>query len=286
MENRYDVAIIGNGPAGLSAALTLKNRNKNVIVFANSKTSSKVEKAQEIHNYLGFPEISGTDLAQRFLEHAKVSQVHIVEVGISVVYHMGEYYGLRTRNNEMYEAKTVILAFGVQFGKLYPGEEAFLGRGVSYCATCDAMLYRGKKVVVIGNSPQDEAEANFLADLAEQVYYIPNYKKVESLSEKIQVIYDTPVEITGDAVVDTLVCKNTSIQTDGIFVLRESVAPAQLVPGLAVKDGYVVVNRKMETNLPGCFACGDLTGAPFQYMKAAGEGNVAAISAVAYLAAQ
>lgn len=300
MSERYDVAIIGTGPAGLSAAITLKIRNKKILLIGKKDLSVKVEKAHEIHNYLGMPAISGVELGEHFKNHLEQMHIEITEERITNVYAMGDYYALQTSDNEMREANAIILATGVNFGKPYPGENEFLGRGVSYCATCDAPLYKGKTVAVIGFSPEEEAEAQFMAEVAETVYYVPMYKDVEFATvaaadlegsapesatghDNIQIIYDKPVSIEGTTKAEKLILKEQELVTDGVFILRESVSPSQLVPGLQVEDNHVSVNRKMETNLPGCFACGDIVGAPYQYIKSAGEGNIAALSAVNYL---
>lgn len=284
MNERYDVAIIGTGPAGLSAAITLKIRNKKILLIGNRNFSNKVEKAHEINNYLGIPKISGKELSEKFSQHLNQMEIDITEERVTTVYQMGDYYFLLLSSNQIYEANSVILATGVDFGKPYPGEDRLLGRGVSYCATCDAPLYKGKTVVILGFSEKDEEEAEFMAEVAKQVYYIPMYKEEVTLNEQITVIRDTLVSIEGDNKVEKLVLKEQEILTDAVFILRESVSPGQLVPGLAVDGNHVAVNRKMETNLEGLFACGDLVGAPYQYIKSAGEGNVAAISAVSYLA--
>ncbi len=283
MEQRYDVIVIGTGPAGLSAAITLKIRNKSVLVIGSTDVSTKVAKAHEINNYLGIPAVSGAELAKRFVEHAKQMEVDIVEDQIITVYAMGDYFSLLSKDNKTYEASSVVLATGVNFGKPYIGEEKYLGRGVSYCATCDAPLYRGKNVVIIGSSAKEEAEAAFMAEIADSVTYIPLYKDETQLPENIRIVRDTPIEIKGGMLADTLVLKEQEISADGIFILRESVSPAQLVPGLEMDGNHIKVDRKMKTNLPGLFACGDITGTPYQYIKGAGEGNVAALSVVDYL---
>ena len=192
MGARYDAAIIGTGPAGLSAAVTLKIRNKSFILFGSSSLSEKVEKAHEINNYLGLPAVTGAELAKRFDEHLKQMQIEINEDRITGVYAMGDYYSIQSKSNQSYEADTVILATGVNFGRPYEGEEKFLGRGVSYCATCDAPLYKNKKVAIIGFSPKEEAEAEFMSEVASEVYYIPAYKEQVSLNDKIKVVNDTP----------------------------------------------------------------------------------------------
>lgn len=283
MENRYDVAIIGTGPAGLSAAITLKIRNKNIILFGSKDLSSKVAKAHEIQNYLGLPAISGETLAKKFSSHIESMGIEITQEQITTVYSMGDYYSLLSKNNQMYDVSAVILATGVNFGKPYPGEKEFLGIGVSYCATCDAPLYRGKTVAIIGASPKEEAEADFMSEIAGKVYYIPLYKEKVNVKEAITVVEDVPTAIEGEMKAEKLILKNQELTVDGIFILRESVLPEQLVPGLEMDGNHIAVNRRMETNLAGCFACGDIVGMPYQYIKSAGEGNVAALSAVGYL---
>ena len=283
MKNRYDVAIIGTGPAGLSAAITLKIRNKNIILFGSKSLSVKVEKAHEIQNYLGLPAISGEALAKNFDSHIESMGIEITQEQITTVYSMGDYYSLLSKNNQMYDVSAVILATGVNFGKPYPGEKEFLGIGVSYCATCDAPLYRGKTVAIIGSSPKEEAEADFMSEIAGKVYYIPLYKEKVNVKETITVVEDVPTAIEGEMKAEKLILKNQELTVDGIFILRESVLPEQLVPGLEMDGNHIAVNRRMETNLDGCFACGDIVGMPYQYIKSAGEGNVAALSAVGYL---
>ncbi len=282
-EEMYDVAIIGTGPAGLSAALNMKIRNKSMILIGNKNSSRKVNIASEVNNYLGFHKIKGKDLADNFIKHIDEMGIEIEDVRVTMAFPMGSYYSLQTSENQILNAKSIIVATGVSFGKAYENEESFLGRGVSYCATCDAPLYKGKTVAIIAATKKEEAEANFMAEVAGTVYYIPLYKGEVEVSSKIQVIKDIPKAILGGMKVETLELENQSLSVDGVFILRDSIAPAQLIPGLKVVENYIEVNRKMETNLAGCFACGDIVGRPYQYIKAAGEGNVAALSAVAYL---
>lgn len=281
---RYDVAIIGTGPGGVSAALTLKNRGKNFIIIG-SKQSSKVSKAHAILNYPGLPNVSGQELANAFSKHLELAGIEITEDRVSTIYDMGDFFGIQG-GNEMYEASAVILATGVVTGKAIPGEDALLGSGVSYCATCDAPLYKGKDVAVIGYSKKEEEEAAFLSEVCANVTYVPMYKETTDLPDKVKVVNVKPSEIL--KVDDKRVVKSDGedIVVDCVFVLRDAISPGQLVPGLETDGAHVVVNRDMSTNIAGCFACGDITGLPYQYVKSAGEGNVAALSAVTYLAAK
>lgn len=166
--------------------------------------------------------------------------------------------------------------------KPYPGENELLGKGVSYCATCDAPLYRGRTVAVIGFGQKEEEEAAFLAEVAEKVYYFPMYKG--DIHADVTVVREKPEAILGEEKVQSVRTAAREYPVDGVFVLRESILPEHLLKGLQLEGNRVVVNLNMETNIPGCFACGDLAGKPYQYIKAAGQGNVAALSAVEYLA--
>lgn len=280
---RYDIAVVGTGPGGLEAAITAKLRNKDIILFGNKDLSLKITRAVDIRNYLGLPETTGEELAKAYNNHLDKMDIKINESRINAVYAMGDYFALQSAE-EMFESKAVIISTGVVSGKTFPGEDENLGRGVSYCATCDAALYKGKEAIVIGYSKREEEEANFLAEKAEKVIYIALYKDVSPLSTNIEVVVgNVPKEIVKDGDRMRLVTNKGEYKADGIFILRDAITADKLVPGLLMKDGHIVVERDMSTNIEGVFACGDVTGKPYQYIKAAGEGNVAALSAVSYL---
>ena len=280
---RYDIAVIGTGPAGLSAAVTATIRNKKVLLLGSRALSEKLVKAHEIQNYLGFPAVSGEALADAFRAHLDRMGITITEKRINAVYAMGDRFALQS-GEEMLEASSVILATGVVAGKPLPGEEELLGRGVSYCATCDAPLYRGKSVAVVGYSPREEAEAAFLSEVCGEVFYFPMYAgNISSLPKSVCIIREKVTAVEKQEEKKLVRTKENVYYVDGVFILREAVAPGQLVPGLETEGTHVTVNRKMETSLPGVFACGDIAGLPYQYIKAAGEGNIAALSAVEYL---
>lgn len=282
MAERFDIAIIGSGPAGLSAALNAKIRNKSFIIFGSDNLSSKVQRAPKINNFLGFPNSSGKELGEAFKEHIKSMNIEITDERINNIYSMGNYFTLMA-NDKIYEATTVILATGVEFSKPLKGENEFLGKGVGYCATCDAPLYRNKVVTIIASNEEAVSDANYVSELASKVYFIPLFKGVYNLNDKIELIDDKPIEVIGDKKVTALQLKNRLIETDAVFFLKDAISPSQLVPGLKEVDGHIEVDRKMQTNLKGCFAAGDCVGKPYQYIKAAGEGNIASLSAVSYL---
>ncbi|MCR5650668.1 MAG: NAD(P)/FAD-dependent oxidoreductase [Lachnospiraceae bacterium] len=281
---RYDVAVVGTGPAGVSAAITAKIRNKKVLLIGDRDLTKKMRQAHEINNYPGFPKVKGEDLAKALSGHLKQMEIEITDVKVVNIYAMGKYFSLQT-SGETYEALSVIAATGVMPGKMLDGEEPLVGSGVSYCATCDAPLYRGKDVIVLGYGKEEEKEAAFLSEVARKVIYFPVYNGEPSdPADNVKVIKEVPASVKreGPKMVLTT-AQGTVFETDGIFVLRESVSPGALIPGLATDGPHIVVDRQMRTNIKGLFACGDITGKPYQYIKSAGEGNVAALSAVEYL---
>ena len=282
MSERYDIAIIGTGPAGLEAAINAKIRNKNIVIFGNKDLSPKLSKAAKVNNYLGLYNLTGIELKNKFADHIEDMGVEIVNEKINNVYAMGDYFALMV-NEKVYEAKAIILATGIEYTKPLIGEEEFLGKGVGYCATCDAPLYKGKTVVIVGYNKESVEEANYVSELSGKTYYIPMYKGKYNLNENVEIINKKPLKIVGDDVVTKMILDQGEIATDGIFMLRDSVSPSQLVPGIEIENGHIKVDRDMKTSIDGCYAAGDCTGTPYQYMKSAGEGLVAALSAVSYL---
>ncbi len=281
----YDIAIIGTGPAALSAALTLKLHEKEILWFGSASYSDKVEKSEKIANYPGLGLIKGSDLNEKFREHAKALDLTSIDKKVTNILPMQDQFSLLAEN-EMYEAKTVLLATGVVPAKGYVNEAEYLGRGVSYCATCDGFLYKGKTIAVFCGSERYEHEVEYLAEIADKVYLSCGYKNVGITHPKVERI-DPIKEVKGGMKVTGIVLANgTEIAVDGLFCLRNAVAPSTLVPGLAVEGAHIIVNRQQETNYPGLYAAGDCTGRPYQIAKAVGEGNVAAHSILEYLSAR
>ena len=265
---RADIAIIGTGPAGVSAAITARVRGKQVLLFGSKGLTTKMTKAHTIRNYPGLPDITGTDLADKLKHHLDVMGVEITEKQVTTVYAMGSYFGIQTPDI-MYEASSVILA-----------------RGVSYCATCDAHFYKGKAVAVLGYNAESCREADFLAETCARVLYFPVVPHEVNVGPNVTVVRERVLSIPGTMRAEGVQTDKDLHPVDGVFVLRDAVAPDKLVPGLATDGPHVAVDAQMRTTLPGCFACGDLAGKPYQYIKAAGQGNIAALSAVEWLAEQ
>ena len=201
---------------------------------------------------------------------------------VSSIYDMGGYYTVMAEN-QFFETESIILATGVVLANQYPGEAEFVGRGVSYCATCDGALYKGKTIAVVSTAKRFEHEVEFLAELAEKVYLFPFYKDCEIDKENVEFIKKPIKEVKGGFRVEELNFGDEALAVDGVFIMRNAIAPTTLLNTLEVADGHIVVNRQMETNLKGVYAAGDCTGKPYQYAKAVGEGNVAAHSVIEYL---
>lgn len=278
-----DCIIIGSGLAGISAALTLQANRKEFLIFGSKALSEKIEKAEKIHNYPGLPDVSGRAFSEALKAQLGSAEIEIKEEKVAGVYALKSGFTVLTQEGKQYESRTVILACGVESVRQIEGEEEFSGRGVSYCATCDGFLYKDKTIGVVCTTKRLEHEIGYLADFAKRVYLVPMYKNVEIQRENITVIKKMPTKIVGGKRVEKLVFPTEEVPVDGVFMLRESVSPAILVGGLQTENGHVVVGRDMSTNLKGLYAAGDCTGRPYQYTKAAGEGNIAAHSVSEYL---
>ncbi len=278
-----DTAIIGTGPAGLSAALNLKLHEKEILWFGSLDYSEKVQKSEKIANYPGMGLVRGADLNESFRKHALDMGLTAIDKRVTNIMQMGDHYALLA-DNEMYEAKTVLLTTGVVAGKGFPGEAALLGMGVSYCATCDGFLYKGKTIAVYCGSKRYEHEVAYLAELCEKVYLFAGYKGVEIDLPNVERI-PAIKEVQGTGRISGILLSDGSVKEVAcLFCLRSAVSPATLLPNLALEGPHIAVNRAQETNLPGCYAAGDCTGRPYQIAKAVGEGNVAAHSILDYLA--
>lgn len=262
----FDIIIIGSGPAGLSAAITARMREKSVAVISNSSAASGLAKAVEVGNYPGLPGVSGAELSGKMLLHAEGMGAELITGRVTTILPMGKEINVGY-GSEIVAGKTLILATGIVQTSVFPGEAELLGRGVSYCATCDGMLYRGKKVCVVCLSADAEEEADFLASIGCDVTRLKTKK----------------ITVNGTDKVTSITADGEEIQCDGVFILRQTIAPSSLLSGLDTEKGHIKVDRAMKTNLPGVFAAGDCTGTPYQVAKAAGEGQVAVLSAVEYL---
>lgn len=252
------VLIIGGGPAGCSAAMTLRLRGEDVTILYSGEGA--LGRAKRVDNYPGLAQMPGGEMLSAFRRQAE-------EMGAALRSGVARYIQ-RTRRGftvlageDMIACDAVLLASGVARVNLIPGEEALVGRGVSYCATCDGMLYRGKDIVVAGDAPDWQEESAWLT----------------SIGCKVTEVKLAGLQILGEHKVDGVrTAAGIRIPCEGVFLLRASIAPAQMVPGLELEGGYIKVDAHMATNLPGIYAAGDCTGQPLQLAKAVGQGQMAA----------
>ena len=266
MSEKYDAIIIGGGPAGISAALTLRQRDKSVAVVANPPDTTNLWKAKDVGNYPGIAGTGESIQREMIKQLAFSGAVTISGRALSVV-PMGTSFGVAV-GSDYFEAAAVILAAGITRENAYPGENDYLGRGVSYCATCDGMLYKGKDVAVIGSSEEAKNDTDFLRSIGCRVEYFDGTGSYE---------------IKGGDKVDTLVTRGKEYKVDCVFILKDTISVKKLVPGLDYSEGRVTVAEDMSTSVKGVFAAGDCTGKPYQLAKAVGQGNIAAMSAGKYI---
>ncbi|MEG0797253.1 MAG: NAD(P)/FAD-dependent oxidoreductase [Acidaminococcaceae bacterium] len=286
MTEQFDIAIIGGGPAGLSAAVTGAVRNKKIIIFDIHGFSPRLRKAHLVSNYLGFPEISGEELMNKFVEHALSFEPTVIKEKVMAVTEQDGSFSIATPKG-FYEAKTIILAVGVSSSDVLSGEKEFLGRGVSYCATCDGYFYKGKKIAAIATVPEALEEIEFLAELCEEVIFLPRYElKTLPRHKNIKVVVEKPIEITGTDKVTGLRTTEAYYGVQGVFIFRESDPIDNLFPSLQLRGKSIYVDDQLTTNIEGIFAAGDCTGQPWQISRATGQGLRAALSAVSYLGKQ
>lgn len=281
----YDAIIIGKGPAGISAALYIKRANFNVLVIG--KDGGALEKTKEIDNYYGFSNtISGKELLINGINQAKRLGVPIETDEVIGIEYSGLYH-VKTRNNK-FDAKTVILATGAsrKTPKIKEIKE-LEGKGVSYCAVCDAFFYRNRDVSVLGSGDYALEEAKTLLPVAKSVSILTNG---EELVQNRSINYDDfsvkekeIEEISGNDRISEVKFKDGSnIKTEGLFIAVGVASSTDLARklGAVIKDNNIVVDKNMATNVPGLFACGDCTGGLLQISKAVYEGATAGLECI------
>ncbi len=279
-----DVAIIGKGPAGWSCAMTARMRGLNAVVIAPLNDTGLLRGAERIDNYPGMPQVSGAGLLDSFRSQAlKLGAQERTGLVRQIMPTDGGFMLLV--ENDVMEAKTVVLAMGAARPVLLPGEEELVGQGVSYCATCDGMFYKGKRIAVLSTSLQGVEESAFLAGLASELdYFCLKPHATDGLAKGVRLVEQKPRAIARGESGLVLTTDQEARSYDGVFIFRAAMPLKMLLEPLKTEGSYIPVDRGMRTNVPGGFAAGDCTGKPMQVPKAVGEGNIAAISAAEYIA--
>lgn len=278
-----DVVIIGAGPAGISASLYAKRANLNVLVLYHGK--SNVEQAHIIDNFYGFPGgISGTELYNKGIQQAQELGVEVKEAQVVGVENLGSHFNVKTVKGN-FETKSIIIATGNK--KLKPdihGVKEYEGKGISYCAICDAFFFRNKNVAIIGNGEFAISEANELSHVVGSVTILTN--GLESPDCDYEVNTNKIKEITGSNRVEKIEFEDGSaIEIDGVFIALGEAGASDFAKtlGLILDGDNIKVNENMETNIKGVYTCGNITGGLLQVSKAVYEGAVAGLSAVNYI---
>ena len=299
----YQVVIIGGGPAGLSAGLYCARSRLNTMLIEKGIIGGQITNAERVENYPGFPKgISGIDLGQLIHEQAISYGLETLLAEVTKVVPSKRHNLVSTSEGD-FVAESIIIASGSQFRKLgVPGEDKLVGKGVSYCATCDGPLFKGRTVAVIGGGDSAITEALYLSKFASSVKVIHRRSQLRAskifheramAEPKIEFIWDTVVtKIEGDGVVKQLMLKNTKnakisvLELTGVFVAIGSEPSSVEWRGLLPldKEGYIITNELMETKIRGIFAAGDVRhNSTRQAITAAGDGATAAISAERFL---
>lgn len=280
-----DVVIIGHGPAACSAALYLRRAQKRVTMLGRDLGS--LQKAEKIENYFGLPHpVSGKELAEIGLEQAKNLGAEIITAEVFDIGYDGDF--IITASTGEYRAKALILATGAaRNAPAIAGLKEFEGKGVSYCAVCDAFFYRGKTVGVLGSGEFALHELSHLLNVCEKAYLFTNGAAApENLPEKTTAVTEPIAEILGENTVTAIRLENgAEISLSGIFVAQGSAAGADFARklGLEVQNSHIAVDNDMKTAVDGVFAAGDCVGGFLQVATAVSEGAKAAMSALAFL---
>ncbi len=296
----YDVIIIGAGPAGLTAAIYTSRRGLKTLIISKDLGGEAIN-IERIENYPGFKEIEGFKLIKAMEEQVKSFGVEFVYDEVVKITTKGKTFIVKTTEKE-YETKTIILAFGKTPRSLnVPGEKEFTGKGISYCATCDAPLFRGKTVAVVGGGNAALDATILLSGIAKKIYLVhrrDEFRGFESFVNEVKkkknvefVLNSIVAEIKGDKKVKSVIIedantkKRKEIEVEGVFIEIGSEVKTDFIKDLVkLNNNQVMVNKNCETSCPGVFAAGDVTDTPFkQIVVSAGEGAKAGLTAYNYI---
>ncbi len=281
---KFDIAVIGGGPAGIAAAITAQSKGRKVVLFEAHGFSPRLRSVTEITDYLGLRPMSGTELMDHFVAHLSRTDVFVVEEKVVSLKEVGNGFTIGTPSGN-FDADAVVLCTGVSRSNLLIGEKEFMGRGVSYCAKVDGVNYKGKRVAAIATTDDAMDEIEILADYCEHVYLFPRDSGFRPPKRKnITIVIEPPVEITGTDRVTGLRTDTDFFGVQAVFMFRATDPLNSFLPQLQIRGRSVYVDDQAQTNIEGVFAGGDCTGQPWQVNRAAGQGQKAALSAIRYLA--
>ena len=280
----YDVIVLGKGPAGIQAALYIKRASLNVLVIG--KDGGALAKTDKIGNYYGFTQISGPELLEQGYKHAKALDIELIEEEVTGLSFGLEYTVTTTQNT--YLSKAVIIATGSPRATVkIPNLKELEGKGVSYCAICDAFFYRKKIVGVLGHGDYAAQEAHELVNVADEVIVFTNgLEPTGQFDPRVKFIKNRIKNLVGTDRLQAVTLDNDStIEINGLFIALGSASATDLALkiGALVENNKIIVDEKKQTNVPGLFAAGDCTPGMMQIAKAVGDGCVAGLECIAYI---
>lgn len=291
-----DAIIIGSGPAGLAAAIYGKRANLNIAVVEKEyEGTGQIAESSCVDNYLGLPGINGYDLGEQFRNHAVDFGVDFIEHEVVAIEKQPGGWKLAFEDGSSKEARTVIYAAGAKPRKAdVPGEDRYIGKGVSYCAICDGAFYKGKTVAVLGGGDTAVDEALYLSDLCEKVYLIHRRTEFRGAAQRVEqarkkaniefVLGETVKEfVGGEKLTAVRLNSGTSIELNGVFVAYGSKPQTELLRGIVALDnsGYVVANEDGRTSQEGFFVAGDVRTKTLRQVVTAVSDGANAITSVA-----
>lgn len=299
----WELIIIGAGPAGLTAGIYAGRRELKTLILEEKISGGTAADSPLIENYPGFRSISGRDLMNKMLEHCKSFGIQINELESVTELNLKNQWKLVKTTRDVYGAKAVIIATGSHYRELgVPGEKEFRGRGVSYCATCDGPFFKDKRVIVVGGGNTAAVSALFLADIASEVRLVHRREQLraeEAIFRELQrkgvkFFWNSIVkEIKGENLVKSVTLYNQKtgetleVETDGVFINIGEEPNSQIAKaaGIQVDErGYIIVDSRQRTNIPGVYAAGDVTNCPIKQIGVAvGQGIIAAEEAYGYI---
>jgi len=302
-EKEYEIIIVGGGPGGLTAGLYGARANRKTVLIEKYMPGGQIANTEEIEDYPGFERISGAELAMKMSDHAKSFGLEVVSDEVKEIYTDGDYRKVSCASGDTYIGRTIIISTGGSPNHLnVPGEEEFTGRGVSYCAICDGAFFKDQVIAVVGGGDAAVEEAMFLTKFGSKVILIHRRDELRAQkiirerafkNKKLEFIWDSVVEsINGDEKVRSVTLKNvktgekSNLDVGAVFVFVGFVPNSNISREPFKKDegGYIITDSKMETSIPGVYACGDVRSQLVrQITNAVGDGTTAAVAAEKYM---
>lgn len=288
MNNIYDSIIIGAGISGMTAAIYLKRYNLNVLIIEKEIPGGQISKASIIENYPGIEKIDGITLSTNLLKQIENLKLKLNYEEVKEIKEENNIKIVKTEKNE-YKTKSIIIATGRRPKSLNIGEEKYIGKGLSYCATCDGMFYKDKQVIVVGGGNSALEESLYLSDICKKVTILNRSDKLKAdeilvnkvqTKENIEILYNEEIKNIkeeNETIIGIITKNDKEIICDGIFIYIGLTPNTEFLKEIQKENEYILVNNNQETNIKGIYAVGDVTKKQlYQLVTAASDGAIAA----------